>query len=282
MAQSRQRRAGRGALPRLACYSPEVPGPVAPCRLCGNVRELVDSHVIPAWSYERAKRGPEGRQNNLVLLDGVNKSQVYAPRQISEHLLCRECEDLLAVPENYVSQLLFQDDGSFPLLERLPGGESDRVVPLPGDVDVESLAHFAYGVIWRGSVCSELKTKLGPYEQRFADYLLGRSGIPRRTSAIVKLISEPKLQRTLIPPQSERFQRCEKHYFLVCGAVFLIFVGGRIPSALCAGHFPSERVALVGTGDDVLSMAAPLFGHPAKGKLARDVARGTIGNRRSG
>jgi hypothetical protein len=243
------------------------------------VRELADSHVIPAWSYERAKHGPEGRQNNLVLLDGVNQSQVYSPRQISEHLLCRECEDLLAGPENYVSRLVFQEDGSFPLLERLPGGASDRVVPLPSDVDIESLTHFAYGVIWRGSVCSELKTKLGPYERRFADYLLGRRGLPGRTCAIVKLISEPKLQRTLIPPQSEPFQRCEKHYFLVCGAVFLIFVGGRIPSVLYAGHLPSERVALVGAGDDVLSMATPLFSHPAKGKLAKDVARGTIGNR---
>src|ERR1035438_9226494 len=120
-------------------------GPIAPCRLCGQVRELRDSHIVPAWCYERIRHGPEGRQDAPVLLDAATERAVYSTRQISEHLLCHACEEAFSVDEGYTSGILVQEDATFPWLEMVPGGAEERVVPAE-DVDTMAISRFMYSI----------------------------------------------------------------------------------------------------------------------------------------
>jgi hypothetical protein len=246
-------------------------GPVAPCRLCGNLGELQDSHIIPRWCYERILNGPEGRQPQAVLIDGRRETQSYSNNQLSEYLLCTACEIRCGRWDDYASRILVQEDLSFPWLDMVPGGAPDRVVDA-GNVDVDAITRFVYSVVWRGSVSTVLPAPLGDrYEREFAEYLLDRSEVPPRTCAVVKLLATRSMQRQIIPPQAGRFRSCHRHYFAACGSVFQVYVGGLIPSVLWSAHFPAERVVIVGDGSDLKKLIAPgIATYRTVGKLARE------------
>jgi len=113
-------------------------------------------------------------------------------RQLWAHLLCRECEARLnKFGETPVLKLL--DTGlGFRLLERMHLALELKIEPntvsFSGSamgVDTNALAHFALGILWKGSVNNwstvEGQTTsifLGSFEEPIRKYLLGESGFP--------------------------------------------------------------------------------------------------------
>src|ERR1700730_11339856 len=96
-------------------------GAIGTCKLCrGKELELKDSHLLPANKYKKIRRS-EGANNSLVIAS--KESFRFTDRQISDYVLCGECEQRFGEVENWVSRQCLQDDGSFPL--------RDAVVPQP-------------------------------------------------------------------------------------------------------------------------------------------------------
>ena len=248
------------------------------CRLCGERRELQDSHILPRWTYDRAARGPEGRQPALVFMDLKRGTSILTNKQLKEYLLCFDCEQLFCKWEAYVAGLLVQDDGSFPWLEVASAGQSPRRIVDATSVDVETIARFAFSVVWRGSVCSELRANLGPYEGAVAAYLRNLGSLPNEACLLVHLLAKPVLQRSLVPPQVQNRRGYHIHWFVACGALFQVFVGRLVPPLLREGCIAGRRVVIVSDGSDLMSVLGPtITGTIPKGKLAKsDFAAGLV------
>jgi hypothetical protein len=244
------------------------------CRLCGELRDLQDSHILPQWTYRRAAQGSDGRQSALVFVDAKRRTSVLTNKQLKEQLLCFDCEQRFCRLERYVSQIAVQDDGSFPWLETVHEIPSFRRIKDSSTVDVETIARFACSVVWRGSVSSTLKPSLGEHEQPMAEYLLDSGALPTEVCVVVHLLTDPRLQRTLIPPQGQNSDGFDTHWFVVCGAEFQVFVGPRIPAELRAGCLVRKGVVIISEGADVMSLLVPsLAAGVPKGKLAGVDAR---------
>jgi len=86
---------------------------IGTCKLCRrNGIDLKDSHLLPANIYKKIRRS-EGANNSLVVAS--KDSFRFTDKQISDYVLCGECEQRFGEVENWVSHQCLQDDGSFPL-----------------------------------------------------------------------------------------------------------------------------------------------------------------------
>lgn len=205
--------------------------PVGPCRLCGVVGALEDSHIVSRWVYKRVGR-LGGGQNAIIQIRG--KIGTAHPGQGSEYLLCRSCEDRLEPAERYLSEISVQEDGTFPafdLITPLPGFGPEAPVADARALDCSSIAYFAASVAWRASVSRHYpEVSLGSYEDTFADYLLGRGPFPSSTILVVELVRPPAGQATrpdffALAPYESRHANGHVHEFTIVGVRFRLFVG---------------------------------------------------------
>lgn len=233
------------------------------CRLCCEVRELRDSHILPSWMYDHARRGPDGYQPGLAFLDGKTGKAVLMTKHVTEHLLCGECEQRLGDWDAHLSKLLVQADGSFPWLADLEIGSSRA--------DQDAVIRFAYSVVWRGSVCTKLPANLGAYERSFAEYLLTPDRPPpTNTSLRVHLITDQGLQRLLEQPNARRRGGYHGHRFTGCGAMFELCVGRTIPEAFRKTCYVRERFIHRADREVIVALYGSLItGTVATGKLAK-------------
>ncbi len=139
-------------------------------------------------------------------------------------------------------------------------------------VDSDALTRFALSIVWRASVCAALSLQLGHYETSFAKFLLGTSGLLSNVCVLARLVEDARLHRTLVPPQRGNESGYHRHWFVVCGAVFMVFVGQRIPRAIVEASLQRQR-AVLDNGAGLLNRLAPtLINTISKGKLAREDA----------
>jgi hypothetical protein len=121
--------------------------PFGKCALCLEIRELRDSHFLPAGFYRIMR---EGSGEDPVLL---NKSAAFmSSAQARTHLLCGECERRFnGGGEDWVLKNCWRSPTNFPLHSALMGAtpflddqgfRSYEGQKLPG-VDIEQLAYFA-------------------------------------------------------------------------------------------------------------------------------------------
>src|SRR4051812_49271263 len=83
-----------------------------PCRLCLKDVPLRASHIVPKWAWKKARS--EGHENpNVVNVHGGVAVQTSA--QITEKLLCDECEQRLGRHDGYVGALVYAQDGMAPI-----------------------------------------------------------------------------------------------------------------------------------------------------------------------
>jgi hypothetical protein len=126
---------------------------------------LRDSHIVPKFSYRRARA--KGAGGDPVHIRNGKAFQTSA--QITEYLLCADCEQRIGDVETSVSRLLPLNDGDpAPLLD-LVGLVTDtsssgyRQVPL-GRIGDGDLGFFALSVFWRASVSSQYTMSLDPVD----------------------------------------------------------------------------------------------------------------------
>src|ERR1700704_2116601 len=88
------------------------------CRLCNREARRLDSHILAKSFHERILQRPDGRVSMTMIYRGT---AVMTDKQITERLLCEECEQRFGRDERYIASLVLQDDGSFPWLDGVIG-----------------------------------------------------------------------------------------------------------------------------------------------------------------
>ena len=140
---------------------------VETCRLCQQPAELCRSHVIPEWGYE----GAYDDNHKYVAFDVLNREK-GKPQQKGEreNLLCKRCETVFSVWENYAKAIWHQKIGQWKYLD---GGGL-----LGARLDYQKLRLFLLSLLWRFDVATGDigdNVSLGPHSEKIRQMLLKRT-----------------------------------------------------------------------------------------------------------
>ena len=138
------------------------------CRLCGEVRPLCRSHIVPNFAY-----APIKNEKGQILAVGRDVKKVQTG--YFERILCEECERLLSAYESSFKQAWM--DTIHPDFSHLKSGPlQDFIrVEIP---DYASFKLFHLSVLWRAAVSSGFKLDpritLGKYDAQIAALIRNR------------------------------------------------------------------------------------------------------------
>jgi len=236
------------------------------CALCLQQRQLEKSHYL-------------GRA--LHLLSQTDGEAVFmtpqrielSGRQIWAHLLCGECEDVLAKNESYAHQWINRKD-RFPLLERLnvaaPLGWTRNGTELSEaaiGVSTDRLAHFALGIFWRASAnkwrtlgLQTTSIDLGALTEPIRFYLMGEGPFPTGCALLMTVCMDHGSQGLVFGPNPTRGGIFPCFSMLVRGIKFTLVLGDDLPpelrEACCVGS--ARKVIFL---RDCAADAQHAFGH---------------------
>lgn len=214
------------------------------CKLCLQQRDLCGSHYLSKGLY-KALRSLHTRNRNPLLVTG--KGAFQTSRQMKAALLCSECEQLLSSKgERYTISVMSNQKG-FLLLETVQrmtpalasyGLKAYKCASIPG-VDTAALAHFALGLLWKGSVHTwtpgagvQTLIHLGPYQEALRGYLTGEAMFPANVVVKVTLCTDRESQQMMYEPTLGKAKGSKTHnyYELQAGGInFGICIGAGIP-----------------------------------------------------
>jgi hypothetical protein len=218
--------------------------PQGQCKLCLKIKDLQDSHFMPASLY-RATRNPGASNPNPTVM--TSRGTVQTSQQMKDFLLCMDCEDLFNQQgERYVLGQVSRR-GRFPFLETLQKATPTKIaagftwydiVAVP-NVDREKLGYFALSVFWRAAVHVWRKPDpapepidLGPYEETLRKYLLGQTRFPANVVLFVIVCTDTVSQDSFHVPSRGRKEQDTTHTFQARGINFFMTIGKRIPETM--------------------------------------------------
>ncbi len=247
------------------------------CALCQRTAELQDSHLIPMWAYRRiCDVDPLGSKAPVHI---AGRYAVLSNKQTRRYLLCADCEQRFSKSEGRVAKLTSPDNGQIKLFRNITRLATPRNVlaSLNHVEDGNHIAYFAASVMWRGCVMSR-GCKLGPYEPKFRQYLIGATPFPREAVVSVGLLEpSPNVDARgwVSEPTSTKTSMGWCHGFLLAGLVFRCWVGKAIPpewqEASLIGPHPMKYVSILKPEEcaDFLAAAELAGGATPRGKLAK-------------
>jgi hypothetical protein len=209
------------------------------CKLCLTDKELQESHLMPRSLYKKARgSGGRGNQDPHVV---TAKGRRPTSHQVTDHVLCRECEDRFNKNgEDYVMRLVTKQNGQFPLLDMLnkvgpqQSGNGWVAYSAAGtpDIDRDKIAYFAISVFWRASVhtweqeSGELVSiDLGKkYNGEIRKYLMGETTIPKRAVLSAIVCTDPESQISFFVPSENQKVRDRTVGFGARGLMFFLRV----------------------------------------------------------
>ncbi len=217
------------------------------CKLCLQLRDLQNSHLMPAALYRKSRNPGASNPNPMQVTE---RRSVQTSRQLRNYVLCRDCEQLFSRRgENYVMTQVFDGNSNrFPLLDMLrastpswlPGPEFTGydMTSLPG-VDREQLGYFAASAFWRASVHiwrepgeKPVTIDLGTYNEPFRQYLLGQNGFPANVAMLIIVCTDTISRESFYTPSLGRTGNDRTYSFIAKGLNFLMVVGKQVPQEL--------------------------------------------------
>jgi len=200
---------------------------------------------------------------NLLRLIGqelVASDDAAVSKQVTAHLLCRDCEHRINVNgEKWVLKNCWRKEG-FPLASMLASAKPEEVpaqvlpatlvsvaeqkgdfprvkifhaAKIPG-IDLSALAYFPASILWRTSIHNWKPfsradpIKLGPYEEEMRKYLMGITAFPRNAALWVTVPSgEFWAGGFMMEPFRIRLGDCFAYRLLFLGIVFHLILHKR-------------------------------------------------------
>lgn len=230
------------------------------CALCTTLAPLIDSHYMPAALYKELN-DPGGDIPHMIVVK-KNAATVQNPSQISQPLLCQECEIRFQHGgENWVLARRYRSDGSFPLQKSLnaatPESANDktRVYDLSTvkDVEIDRLTYFGASIFWRAAA-TNWSTKLvslpgldlsAPLMTQLNDYLMGRSAFPAEVFLFVSVAEETTPVRLMTFPQRDiELSDFGRYEFHIPGMMFELFVNAPDKLDAFSINNPPHRIML--------------------------------------
>ncbi len=77
------------------------------CALCEQYKILQDSHFVPKAIYRRLSKGVAKDLPAAIKVDPVAGTSILSGRQLKQHLLCKDCENLFSLHGE--SKVIFLD-----------------------------------------------------------------------------------------------------------------------------------------------------------------------------
>lgn len=194
------------------------------CRLCGQVRPLCRSHIVPDFAY-----APIKNEKGQILAIGRNVKKVQTG--YFEQILCQQCETLLSGYESNFKQVWMNTiPPDFSHLSTEPPNDIIRVeVP-----DYDSFKLFHLSVLWRAAASSTFKLEpditLGPYDQQIASMLLNHDPGQPGDFPFLGTVNLDRKKRpvTTVSPLAKGTGRFEERYqyylmsYAYCDWVFIV------------------------------------------------------------
>lgn len=127
------------------------------CKLCLQEKDLCKSHIFPEFMYKKCYE-----EDHSFVQFTADESQYNKKRRkgIYEKLLCRDCEDVVKVYEDYAKKILYEMAQPYIYEHKKP--YSLKIY------DYKIFKLFVLSLVWRASVSSQDTfelIKLGPYEE---------------------------------------------------------------------------------------------------------------------
>ncbi len=208
------------------------------CPLCSQHKQLEKSHYIG-----RALHLLSQDEDGAVFM--TPQRIELSPRQIWAHLLCGECEDILAANESYAHQWINRKN-RFPLLDRMNVAAPTRWTPNGTEfsgadlgVSTERLAHFALGIFWRASTHKwrtlrqqATSIDLGVIAEPIRLYLKGEGPFPTGAALLMTVCTDHGSQGLLFAPNPTKGGIYPAFSMLVRGIKFTLVVSDNLPEEL--------------------------------------------------
>lgn len=199
------------------------------CKLCGEDRELQDSHVIPEFMYRPLYNEKHKTVGYLLRKEGVKPR--FVQKGLRERLLCDACERFLN--HNFESPnvalwrtLAEEEPGPEISVQQIRSAQGSRAAHVQG-VDYSSLKLLLLSILWRASVSGLEEfadVKLGPHEEVIRQMLRSKDpGTQADYPCLIFLFLEPKLG-ILVPPFHSRVEGHKTYHFIVTSVRFDIVV----------------------------------------------------------
>ena len=194
---------------------------------------------------------------------------MHSDRQLKDHLLCSDCEDILNKGgESWVNPKLATVEKTFPLYDLLMSSHAAFSDDKGGiyyaaanpELLIEKLTHFALGIFWKAAIHSwsgskkEPMVDLGIYADTIRTWLRGESGFPRDVTLVVTLSKPETAFVVLQQPVETKANAWRTFLFVVPGVLFTLHTGENIAlemRMLCLHQNPTHPVFV---SDDVMAV----------------------------
>jgi hypothetical protein len=201
---------------------------VGQCVLCLQTKTLQRSHLIGKAIYALNRDD----ENDPVMM--TPERTIITSRQMWQHLLCWDCEQLISKGgEDYVSRLI-QRREDFPLLDKLNlalhYAKEPNLVAYSGSaigIDTEKLAYFAVSMVWRSGIGTwrtlgkqTTGVSLGEFKEPFRKYLVGETALPSSIAVGVTVSEDLPSRFNTFSPSTQVKSPTKTFSFLVRGLWF--------------------------------------------------------------
>jgi hypothetical protein len=196
------------------------------CKLCGEERDLVDSHIIPLAFHRHMQMDSD--RPPVILGNAVNSYPQRSPGGIyDEELLCLSCEQRFGPWDQYGAECLLQRFEQ----DAVTGVSNGEVLVYRIDNwDEAQLRMFAMSLVWRAAVTTRpffKRVTLGPHQQRLYDRIwAGDPGSPNDFSVFFsRWIVQPQhsgMELTQFSPYAWRLDGINMVKIFLGGFVFYI------------------------------------------------------------
>lgn len=204
------------------------------CRLCDEEKELKKSHIIPRFFYKPMEW--DGKNFRYQILGIHSNYKKIRQGGIKEKLLCKECEQIFSVWENYVNKTLY---GGVELKIR---NLSNRKWLVSG-LDYNKFKLFQLSILWRASISTQeffKSVSLGEkHESQIKKMLKNQDPEPPEKYAciLVAVIFDRKpINDLMINPTPIRQDNHRVYRFVFGGFAWAFFV---------SSHFIPDKVSNV-------------------------------------
>ena len=240
------------------------------CKLCLEIKYLCDSHLMPAALFRLLLSTTVTPRDPLLITPSTTFT---TSRQVSDYLLCVDCEDKFRTSgEDWVLRHCYRGGKKFLLRDfvlkakLLDDGAGATIYSARSnpDINCSALTFFAASVFWRAAVhkwkfpgsVPEDPIALGPYQELLRNYLLGEEQFPQSAAMWVWISRYDKPSRCVTTPHSSRIWNCHVHTFDIPGIQFNLFIGQTIPKdvrLLCVMNGPDRPILVSEAPDDVIA-----------------------------
>ena len=194
------------------------------CKLCGESRDLVKSHILPRFFYQPMERD-DGRPFRYKIISIEPDDKILKGQGgIKEPLLCFDCDNYLSNYENYASKILSGD------IQLTYSQVTPKTRKISG-IDYNKFKLFQLSLLWRSSVSSQdffNQVRLGPiHENQIRNLILNRNPGPaeKYPCIMIRIINVGNVVNDLmIQPVPIHIENHKVYRFIMAGFTWLFFV----------------------------------------------------------